>query len=220
MQCWDKYGYPVDNDKLYDISKLDENEYYDRTFYKETWVKDKVKIDGVTQELAQRLIVTYSIKYRNYLSGLREKQIERAESKIEKGASSVEKKSQNSPSRFIKQTSCTNDGEMATITSYSIDQDMIDQESRFDALFIIKYLLKRVNLAKGKDELFSVHELIRTLKNMNMTFVGGEGYLPAYTRTELTNRLHGSAGFRTDYQITIKRMMNTIIAKTKNAKAE
>ena len=279
MQCWDKYGNSVDNGKLYDISKLDENEYYDRTFYKETWVKDKVKIDGVTQELAQRLIVTYSIKYRNYLSGLREKQIERAEAKIEKGASSVEKKSQNSPSRFIKQTSCTNDGEMATITSYSIDQDMIDQESRFDgfyavstdledratdilkfnsyrwqiedgfritktdfksrpvflrrderitahfltcflALFIIKYLLKRVNLAKGKDELFSVHELIRTLKGMNMTFVGGEGYLPAYTRTELTNRLHGSAGFRTDYQITTKRMMNTIIAKTKNAKAE
>ena len=279
MQCWDKYGTLVDNDKLYNISELDDNEYYDRTFYKETWVKDKVKIDGVTQELAQRLIVTYSIKYRNYLSGLRERQIERAEAKIERGASSVEKKSQNSPSRFIKQTSCTNDGEMATITSYSIDQDMIDQESRFDgfyavatdledratdilkynsyrwqiedgfritktdfksrpvflrrderitahfltcflALFLTKYLLKRVNLAKGKDELFSVHELIRTLKDMNMTFIGGEGYLPAYTRTELTNRLHGSAGFRTDYQITTKRMMNTIIAKTKNAKAE
>ena len=54
---------------------------------------------------------------------------------------------------------------------------------------------------------------------MNMTFIEGEGYLPAYTRTELTNRLHGSAGFRTDYQITTK-MMNTIIAQTKNAKAE
>ena len=76
------------------------------------------------------------------------------------------------------------------------------------------------NLAKGKDELFSVHELIKTLKNMNMTCIGGEGYLPAYTRTELTDRLHGSAGFRTDYQITTKRMMNTIIAQTKNAKAE
>ena len=55
---------------------------------------------------------------------------------------------------------------------------------------------------------------------MNMTFIGGEGYLPAYTRTELTNRLDGSAGFRTDYQITTKRMTNTIIAQTKNAKAE
>ena len=75
----------------------------------------------------------------------------------------------------------------------------------------IGYLLKRVNLAKSKDELFSVHELIKTLRNMDMTFIGGEGYLPAYTRTELTNRLHGSSGFRTDYQITTKRMMNTII---------
>ena len=84
----------------------------------------------------------------------------------------------------------------------------------------IGYLLKRVNLAKSKDELFSVHELIKTLRNMDMTFIGGEGYLPAYTRTELTNRLHGSSGFRTDYQITTKRMMNTIIAQTKSTKAE
>ena len=37
---------------------------------------------------------------------------------------------------------------------------------------------------------------------MDMTFIGGDGYLPAYTRTKLTNRLHGSSGFRTDYQIT------------------
>ena len=87
------------------------------------------------------------------------------------------------------------------------------------------YVAKSFRTLEGKysskiDELFSVHELIKTLKNMNMTFIGGEGYLPAYTRTELTNRLHGSAGFRTDYQITTKRMMNTIIAQTKNAKAE
>ena len=40
------------------------------------------------------------------------------------------------------------------------------------------------------------------------------------TRTELTNRLHGSSGFRTDYQITTKRMMSTIIAQTKNTKVE
>ena len=90
----------------------------------------------------------------------------------------------------------------------------------FLALFLTKYLLKRVNLAKSKDELFSVHDLIKTLRNMDMTFIGGEGYLPAYTRTELTNRLHGSSGFRTDYQITTKRMMNTIIAQTQNTKAE
>lgn len=132
MQCWDKYGNQVDNGKSYDISELDEAEYYDKSFYKETWVKDKVKIDGVTQELAQRLIVTYSIKYRNYLSGLRERQVARAEAKIKKGASAVEKKSQNSSSRFIEQTSCTRDGEEAAITSYSIDQ-----ESRFDGFYAV-----------------------------------------------------------------------------------
>ena len=34
--------------------------------------------------------------------------------------------------------------------------------------------------------------------------VSGEGYIPTYTRGDLTNNLHGSAGFRTDTQIVSK----------------
>ncbi len=30
----------------------------------------------------------------------------------------------------------------------------------------------------------------------------GEGYIPAYTRTDLTDALHDAFGFRSDYQIT------------------
>ncbi len=37
-----------------------------------------------------------------------------------------------------------------------------------------------------------------------MMSVSGDGYVPAYTRSDLTNNLHGSAGFRTDTQIVIK----------------
>ena len=36
----------------------------------------------------------------------------------------------------------------------------------------------------------------------------------------LNLKYRDNAAFRTDYQITTKRMMNTVIAKTKNAKAE
>lgn len=36
---------------------------------------------------------------------------------------------------------------------------------------------------------------------MNFYNVKVEGYIPVYTRTDLTDSLHESFGFRTDYQI-------------------
>ncbi len=48
--------------------------------------------------------------------------------------------------------------------------------------------------------------------------IQGEGYIPTYTRTDLTNALHGSAGFRTDTQIVPKQKMREIISATKNSR--
>ena len=62
---------------------------------------------------------------------------------------------------------------------------------------------------------FSPDEIISTLKDMNFVSVAGEGYIPTYTRTDLTNSLHGSAGFRTDTQIVTKKTMRCVIATTK-----
>jgi len=47
---------------------------------------------------------------------------------------------------------------------------------------------------------------------MNFVSIAGEGYVPTYTRTDLTNN---SAGFRTDTQIVTKKAMRSIIAATK-----
>ena len=41
-------------------------------------------------------------------------------------------KGQNDPKRFIRKESCTIDGELAQYNSYSLNQEMIDQEARFD----------------------------------------------------------------------------------------
>ena len=41
-----------------------------------------------------------------------------------------------------------------------------------------------------------------------------------YTMTELTNHLHGSAGFRTDTQIVTKKAMKSIIASIKTSNDE
>ena len=63
------------SDKTYNISKLrDDDElikrYYDKTFYKERWIKEN--------ELEQRLIVTYSPKYQEYQKKIRNNQVNRA----------------------------------------------------------------------------------------------------------------------------------------------
>ena len=54
------------------------------------------------------------------------------------------------------------------------------------------------------------------MRSMNFLSIAGEGYIPTYTRTDLTNHLHGSAGFRTDTQIVTRQKMRSIIAQTKN----
>lgn len=36
---------------------------------------------------------------------------------------------------------------------------------------------------------------------MNFTEIIGDGYIPTYTRTDLTDDLHKKFGFRTDYEI-------------------
>lgn len=255
------------HDKECDLSKLDPKEYANMLFYKERWIKVGKKND----QLEQRLIVTFSFKYKEYLQHIREKQIARAQSIIERGV--VEKcgKGQNDPKRFIKRDSCTVDGELAEYTSYSLNQEMIDQEARFDgfygictdledkatdiiktnggrwiiedcfritktefearpvylqrddrikahfltcflALILYKYLAKKINRAGCH---FSANNIISTLKDMNFVSVAGEGYIPTYTRTDLTNNLHGSAGFRTDTQIVSKQRMKSIISESK-----
>ncbi len=96
-----------------------------------------------------------------------------------------------------------------------------DQEKRFGGEDPVgeakKYLAKKVNRAGEK---FSPDQILGTLQDMNFLKVTGEGYVPTYTRTDLTNHLHGSAGFRTDTQIVTKKAMKSIIASIKTSKDE
>jgi len=255
----------------YDIEQLDPKAYADKLFCRERWIK--VKLSKTGEELEQRLIVTFSFKYRKYLRHTRGKQIARAESIIKYGVAGKLGRSQNDPKRFIKSESCTGDGELAQYNSYSLNQEMIEQEERFDgfygictdleddapeiikmnggrwiiedcfritktefearpvflrrddrieahfltcflALIIYKYLAKKIN--RGRMH-FTPDEIIGTLQDMNFVSVAGEGYIPTYTRTDLTNHLHGSAGFRTDTQIVSKQKMKKIIAESKKS---
>ena len=78
------------------------------------------------------------------------------------------------------------------------------------SLLVFRLLEKKLN------DKYTVDEIISTLKDMNMHKIRGEGYLPSYMATELTDLLHETFGFRTDYQIVTNHEMKKIIKITKN----
>ena len=122
------------HDKTFDISKLrdDENlinKFYDKVFYKERWIKE----DGIEQ----RLIVTYSPKYQEYQKNIREKQIQRAKNIIEKNPKTIKPRNENDPKRFIENIPTTDTGEVALNNNYSIDEDKIVEEAKFDGLYAV-----------------------------------------------------------------------------------
>jgi len=73
-------------------------------------------------------------------------------------------------------------------------------------------------LEKKLDEKFTCSELVSTLRDMKMKELDGEGYIPVYTRTEITDALHNVFGFRTDFEIVIQKNMKKIFKQTKKAK--
>lgn len=133
MVIFEKDKKPRLSEEEYDLTQLNPNEYADKLFCRERWIKTTLSKTG--EELPQRLIVTFSFKYREYLRRIREKQVARATKIIERGEAGKLGKGQNDPKRFITGESCTADGEMAEYTSYALNQEMIDQEARFDGFY-------------------------------------------------------------------------------------
>ena len=57
------------------------------------------------------------------------------------------------------------------------------------------------------------------MKEMIMQRPGDKlGYVPAYTRTDITDALHEACGFRTDYEIITDVSMKKVIRNSKGRK--
>lgn len=125
------------SEKIYDISKLDEmiekannkdkEMLRSQVFYKERWIKEN--------DLEQKLIVTYSVRYRDYLRKLRNSQIERAQKIIDERPGVIKKSGQNDYKRLIHKTNITSEGEVADKEIYSINTDLIQKEETFDGFY-------------------------------------------------------------------------------------
>lgn len=251
--------------KKYNINDIEKDEasielYKDRIFFKERWINEN--------GLEQKLIVTYSLKYKNYQRQIRNSQIERAQVAIANKCFKLDKCNQNDFKRFIKKTNVTNDGEIAEKKVLSLNTDTILKEEKFDGFYgvctnlndnaeeIIKVNQRRWKieesfrimksefkarpmylsrddritahfttcflslvilrfLEKRLEEKYTSSQIINTLKNMNFIESIGNGYIPTYIRTDLTDDLHDKFDFRTDYEILNNRNLKNILKKLK-----
>ncbi len=265
--CLDPKGWELEgNKKKYDISELDNTpENRKKIFYKQKLIEGYDEERDITFD--QTIIVTYSLKYKEYQQTVRNRQIERAKKLIEK-PSSADKRSQNDAKRFIKKTPFTNDGEIANRAMYELDEAAIADEARYDGFYavctnldddpadiakinhdrweieesfrimksefearpvylqrddrieahfltcFIALMIYRI-LEKKLGDKYTCEEIIKTLREMDMRKVGKQGYIPSYTRTQLTDSLHEKAGFRTDYELITPKSMAGIIRRTK-----
>ena len=250
------------HNKEYNINEINENEeiFKDKIFFKERWIKEN--------DLEQKLIVTYSLKYKNYQRQIRNSQIERAKNAITTKTFKLDKCNQNDYKRFIKRTNITAEGEIAEKKILSINNEIIEKEEKFDGFYgvctnlednaeeIIKINQRRWEieesfrimksefkarpvylsrddritahfttcflslvllrfLEKKLEEKYSSSKIIDFLREMNFMESIGNGYIPTYTRTDLTDDLHDKFGFRTDYQIITNHSLKKIFKKIK-----
>jgi len=251
--------------KTFDLSKIEDSgelkdTYKETVFYKDRWINEG--------GLEQHLIVTYSLKYKEYQQQIREKQVERAVKLIEKRPANLKKHRQNDYKRFISKTNVTPDGEIAETEIFNIDSDLIASEQVYDGLYavctnleddapaitkishnrwkieecfrLLKSDFKARPVYLSRDDRIKAHfttcflsltlyryleqrlegeftstDIITHLRNMNFYLVPGEGYIPTYTRTNFTDALHNSFGFRTDYEIVTMAQMKKIFRETK-----
>ena len=223
-------------------------------YYKERWIKEN--------GMEQRLIISYSPKYAAYQKNIRNNQVIRAESMIEKPGA-VSRPKLNDPKRFIASTYITGDGEIASSKKLTLNKDAIEQEAMFDGFYavcttleddiseIIKVNKRRWEIEESfrilktefkarpvylkNDDRIKAHftvcflslliyrilesklenkytssEIIKCLKNMNF-LKEQTSYIPAYTRTDITDSLHDKFGVRTDYEILNKKYIKKIL---------
>lgn len=261
---------PHEESLEYDIRTLDPEADKDKIFYKERWYKTEK--DG--EILEQRIIVSYSLKYRQYLRNRRAINISHAEKAIRNGN---DRPSSKDFRKYITSLNVTDQGEVVRKTGSTIDWNKIREEEKYDGFYAVCTNLEKhedkngkmrhtireildINRARWKiEESFRIMKLqmkarpvyhrndkavkahfalcflslfilrvlehrmsgvttdtlLDALRSMDALNVEGEGFVPTFTRTDITDRLFEMAGFRLDTQIIMLKKLKSINAMTR-----
>ena len=149
-QVFDKKDWrlPGDLKHFYNLEEIENNEvlkekYYDSLFYK--------IIQTETKSVKQDTIVTFCFKYFDYNRNIRNSQIERAKKNINSDNVTRKGKNQNDPNRFIEEINSTSDGVVANEKTYSINEDLIKEEEKYDGYYALS-----TNLIGNIDDILKI----------------------------------------------------------------
>jgi len=87
----------------------------------------------------------------------------------------------------------------------------------FIALLTYRILTKKIRL-RLPDANPTGEAIVNTLREMDFLEKEGDGFIPTYTRTDITDALHEEFGFRTDLELVPKKEMLKIVKMTKTEK--
>jgi transposase, IS4 family len=128
------------------------------TFYKEEWFCEN--------DIDQKYIVTFSLKYRSYQRNIRNEQIARAQRALLSPKAS-ERTRQTDYKRFIRRIPVTDSGEVAEKTVYSLNEERIRDEERYDGFYAVATNLddKPEDIIKINRGRWEIEECFRIMKH-------------------------------------------------------
>ena len=147
----------INSKKEINLNDIDKSSSNEEIYYKERWINEN--------GLEQRLIVSYSSKYAAYQKNIRAKQIERAQNMI-LNPTSISKKRQDDPKRFITTTSITKDGEIAENKLLTLNMKKIENEEIYDGFYAVCTTLEDdiESIIKINKRRWEIEESFRILK--------------------------------------------------------
>ena len=149
-KVFDKNNWRIPNDlkNIYNLETIEKDEYLKEKYYDTLFYKI---IQTETKSVKQDLIVTFCFKYFDYNKSIRNNQIDRAKKSIETNNVTRKGKNQNDYRRFIETQNSTDNGEVAENISYSINQELIDEESKYDGYYALT-----TNIVGDINEIFKI----------------------------------------------------------------
>ncbi len=172
--------------EIFDLDAILNNDelckkYYQWTFYKEEWFNEN--------DIEQKYIATFSLKYRDYQRRIREEQIGRAQQAL---ASNIkrDRTRQSDYKRFITKVPVTENGEVAEKTVYGLNEDKIRDETQYDGFYAVA-----TNLDNSAPEIIRINhrrwEIEECFRIMKHEF----NARPVFARTDIRITAHFTTCF-------------------------
>lgn len=193
MAQLDREGWKCDGyEGVFSLDDIDKDEpaNYNKIFYKEKYVL-KTSKDGKKQ-LNDRLIVTYSIKYKHFMQRKRENDLNKARRLIEtKNNKKISFKTSSDVRKYIGREHTTDDGKMAANSTYFIDESAIIEDSRFDGFYAVSTSIdenempvaKIIEVNRGRWEIEESFMLMKSELKSRLVYVRREERIKAHFTT-------------------------------------